>query len=102
VITPTAWIEAAIRRAETCPGCAHQDFADGCDCLDGDCICFQARKPGKIWCLTCAFAPELTEPGIYDVFGAPPLQYAEQWYDHVNELHRQHDGAHEANWTLDT
>lgn len=101
MITSSAWIEEALRDAGTCVGCEHETVTDGCLCEQGDCVCFQQRKPERIWCLTCAFAPQLSDPGIYDQFGTPPLRYAEQWYDRVNELHRQHDGAHEPNWTMD-
>lgn len=101
MVIASEWIVGALRDAGTCVACQHETFRDDCTCMSGDCVCFQERKPGKIWCSTCAFAPQLADPTIYDQFGTPPLQYAEQWYERVGELHMAHDGAHEPNWHPD-
>lgn len=96
-----SWLEEALTKAGTCEACGHETFTENCECTDGLCVCFQERDPGGIWCSTCAFAPQITDPGVYAKFGKPPLQYREEWFEYVNELHRQHDGAHKPNWHSD-
>lgn len=96
-----SWLEEILTEAGTCDACGHETFTEDCDCTDGRCTCFQERHPGRIWCSTCAFAPQLDDPQIYEKFGKPPLQYRDEWFDHVRDLHMKHDGAHEPNWHPD-